>query len=103
MQYSVKLGEPEKEKTHCLILGVYEDNQLTDAAMKFDLISRGYISQILEYQDFTGRLEQTLFLINVPNIEAERILLVGCGKKAEMNEFNFQKVLSAVFSYLKNT
>ncbi|MGV8321418.1 M17 family peptidase N-terminal domain-containing protein, partial [Pseudomonas aeruginosa] len=48
-----------------------------------------------------GKVGQTLLLQSLPNLKAERVLLVGAGKERELGDRQYRKLASAVLSTLK--
>lgn len=103
MEFNVKSGNPEKQRSACIVLGVYESRRLTPQAELVDNASNGYLSQILRSGDIEGKLGQTLFLYHIPNILAERVLLVGCGKEREFAENEYRHIISTSISTLNST
>lgn len=103
MEFNVKSGTPEKQRSACIVLGVYESRRLTPQAEQVDRASNGYLSQILRSGDMEGKLGQTLFLYQVPNILTERILLIGCGKEREFSENEYQQVITTAIQTLHTT
>ncbi len=77
----------------CLVVGVYEDNQLTSAAAQLDTLSQGYLPNLLKTGDLTGKLGQSLLLHNVPNVAATRVLLLGCGKPAALSDRQYKQIV----------
>jgi len=102
MEFSVKSGNPEKQRTACLIIGVSQPRKLSRAGKQIDQLSDGQLSTIIRRGDMDGKLGQTLVLHHVPGCLADRIMLVGLGKDKDMNERNFQKVLDAVYQAQSN-
>ncbi len=92
MEFSVKNGSVEKQRTACLVVGVFEPRRLSASAEQLDNISAGYISALLRRGDIEGKVGQTLLLHHVPNIPADRILLVGCGKERELMKDNINRL-----------
>ncbi|TAM11376.1 MAG: leucyl aminopeptidase [Nevskiaceae bacterium] len=90
MQYFVKTGKPEAQRTSCLVVGVFEAHRLTDNAQALDAASDGLLSRLLQRGDLTGKPKQTLMLHNVPGIHAERVLLVGLGKPDEFDAARYR-------------
>ncbi|CAM5213141.1 putative cytosol aminopeptidase 2 [Alishewanella longhuensis] len=86
MEFSVKSGSPEKQRSACIVVGVYEPRRLSAVAEQLDKISEGYISNLLRRGDLEGKPGQMLLLHHVPNVLSERVLLVGCGKERELDE-----------------
>ncbi len=102
MEFNVKSGNPEKQRTACLIIGVSQPRKLSRAGRLIDKISEGFLSTIIRRGDMDGKLGQTLVLHNVPGTLSDRLLLVGCGKDKDLNETNYLKILDSVSSALEN-
>lgn len=102
MDFNIKTGQPEKQKTNCLVLAVFEAAKLPETTKKIDESSNGYISKIIKLGDITGKLGQTLVLHNVPNISADRILLVGCGKYNEFKDQSYREAILRMSVTLNN-
>jgi len=102
MEFSVKSGNPEKQRTACLIIGVSQPRKLSRAGKQIDQLSNGQLSTIIRRGDMDGKLGQTLVLHHVPGCLADRVMLVGLGKDKDMNERNFRKVLDAVYDAQSN-
>ena len=62
MEFSIKTGSSEKQRHDCVIVGVYESQQLSAAAQVLDKMSDGYIANLLKRGDLDGKLEKTLML-----------------------------------------
>ncbi len=103
MEFGVKSGTSEKQRSGCVIVGIHESGKLTESAQLLDELSEGFLSNILTKGDIKGKVGQSLLLHAVPNLLAERILLVGCGKEKELNDSEFKKILTKAISTLKNT
>ena len=81
MEFSIKQGSPEKLRSGCVVVGVFDGGKLTDAAQVLDKAAQHYISDIIARGDMTGKAASTLLLHNVPNVASERVLLLGLGKR----------------------
>jgi leucyl aminopeptidase len=103
MEFSVKSGSPEKQRSACIVVGVFEPRRLSAAAEQLDEISEGYISNLLRKGDLEGKAGQMLLLHHVPNISSERILLVGCGKERELNERHYKQIIAKTIKTLNET
>lgn len=94
MNFTLKTGPLEKQAVDCLVIGIFENNQLSPTATKIDKISQGYISKLLKKNnDFKGKIGETQVLYQVPHIAAARILLIGCGKNAALTPTAFRKII----------
>ncbi|GAC16115.1 leucyl aminopeptidase [Aliiglaciecola lipolytica] len=103
MEFSVKSGSPEKQRSACIVVGVFEPRRLTSVAEQLDEISEGYISNLLRRGDLEGKAGQMLLLHHVPNILSERVLLVGCGKERELDERQYKQIIDKTIKTLNET
>ncbi|MDO6685226.1 MULTISPECIES: leucyl aminopeptidase [unclassified Agarivorans] len=103
MEFSVKSGSPEKQRSACIVVGVYEPRRLSPVAEQLDKISDGYISALLRRGDLEGKAGQVLLLHHVPNVLSERVLLVGCGKERELNERQYRQIITKTINTLNET
>ena len=103
MEFSVKSGSPEKQRSACIVVGVYEPRRLSPVAEQLDKISEGYISNLLRRGDLEGKPGQMLLLHHVPNVLSERVLLVGCGKERELDERQYRQIISKTINTLNET
>ncbi len=103
MDFSIKSGSAEKQRTACLVIGVYEPRKLTPVGELLDKISGSYISNLLRRGDMDGKLGQMLLLQNVPNTLSDRVMLVGCGKERDLNEKNYRQITATAINKLNET
>lgn len=103
MEFSVKSGSPEKQRSACIVVGVFEPRRLSPIAEQLDKISDGYISSLLRRGDLEGKPGQMLLLHHVPNVLSERVLLVGCGKERELDERQYKQIITKTISTLNET
>ncbi|MDF0533879.1 leucyl aminopeptidase [Shewanella yunxiaonensis] len=103
MEFSVKSGSPEKQRSACIVVGVYEPRRLSGIAEQLDKISGGYISNLLRRGDLEGKTGQMLLLHHVDNVLSERILLVGCGKERELDERQYKQIIAKTINTLNET
>ena len=59
MEFSIKSGSPEKQRTACVVIGVFETRKLTLAGEMIDRVSEGYLSDILRRGDMEGKSDST--------------------------------------------
>lgn len=83
MEFSIKSAAPEKLRTDCLLVGVYEGKKLTDLAKAVDAASDKALSAVLKSGDMEGKSGSTLLLRHLSGISATRVMLVGLGKADE--------------------
>lgn len=103
MDFSIKVGTPEKQRSACVVVGVFESSKLTDSAKLLDKATDGYISNIMQQGDLEGKANTTLVLHNAPNALCKRILLVGLGKEQEFGEKAYLDAIRVAFNALNKT
>ncbi len=89
MEFSIKSGSPEKQRTGCVVVGIFENRRLTLPAELLDNASDGFISELLRRGDMNGKSGSSLLLHNVPGTSSERVLLIGLGKEKDFREKDF--------------
>ncbi|HIP52757.1 MAG TPA: leucyl aminopeptidase [Chromatiales bacterium] len=102
MEYLVKTGDPAKQRTACLILGIHAKRRMSPAAKRIDEASDGYLSRLLRRGDIEGEAGDTLLVYEVPGISAERLLLVGCGDQKAFSPTDYRKAVSAAAGVIDN-
>lgn len=103
MEFGVKSGSPEKQRSACIVVGVFEPRRLTSVAEQLDEISEGYISNLIRRGDLEGKAGQMLLLHHIPNVLSERVLLVGCGKERELDERQYKQIVAKTIKTLNET
>ncbi|MDN5848963.1 MAG: leucyl aminopeptidase [Nitrococcus sp.] len=103
MEYLVKSGSPEKQRSACVVVGVFEPRRLSQAAAQLDKASNNFLSGLVRRGDMEGRLGQNLLLTNVPDVLCERVLMIGCGREREFNDGAYRQVLAAMISRLQDS
>ena len=103
MEYAIKSGSPEKQRSACLVAGVHESRKLTPAARALDDAGDRFLSKLLRRGDMDGKIGQSLLLHNVPGILADRLLLVGCGKQADLDDRKYRKIIANSIKQVKQT
>ena len=99
MEIKLSNANPLKIKTHCLVLPVTNQKKLIGAAAEADKASGKYLSKILKQGDLADKAGATVMLHDVPEVAAQRVLLVSTGKTAVSAE-DFDKMSAAVATKL---
>jgi leucyl aminopeptidase len=102
MEFSVKSGTADKQRTGCVVAAVFEGRRLSAAAEQLDEASQGALTGILRRGDLDGRAGQVLLLHTLPNVPSERVLLVGCGKEKEFHEARYREAVARSMDALKH-
>jgi len=101
MEYTVKSGNPEKQRIGCVVIPVYASRKLSPSARIIDKTSNGYISNLVRRGEIEGDLGNTLLLHNVENTLCDRVLLVGCGKEKNVDVNTFYKINNTMVKTLQ--
>ncbi|QBF25371.1 leucyl aminopeptidase [Pseudomonas tructae] len=101
MELVVKSVAAASLKTATLVLPVTQGGKLGAIAKSIDEATGGALASVLKRGDLTGNVGQTLLLHSLPNLKAERVLLVGTGKDGELGDRSFRKVIASVLTVLK--
>ncbi|HMU99722.1 MAG TPA: leucyl aminopeptidase [Rhodocyclaceae bacterium] len=103
MEFSIKSGSPEKQRSACVVVGVFEPRKLTLPAELLDKAASGFLSDLLRRGDMEGKAGSTLLLHNVPGTLCDRVLLVGLGKEKEFREKEFAAAVRTAVKTLNET
>ena len=103
MEFSIKSGSPEKQRSASVVVGVHEPRKLSLPAELLDNAARNYISDIIRRGDMEGKLGTTLLLHNVPGTLCDRVLLVGLGKEKEFREKEYCQAVRTAVKTLNET
>ncbi len=101
MDYSIETAPLEELQCDCVIVGVYQDQQLTPSAAALDHSTRGLIGNIVRRGDLSGKNAETVLINAVPDSKIECILLVGLGENKPLSGKNYKKALLAAVNSLK--
>jgi len=103
MEFSIKSGSPEKQRTGCVVVGVFEGRKLTAPAQDIDRAARGFLTEVLRRGDLEGKAGTTLLLQSVAGVPSDRVLLVGLGKEREQGESAYRKSIDTAVKALRAT
>ena len=103
MEFSIKSGSPEKQRTGCVVVGVYEGRKLSASARDIDRAAKGFLSDVLRRGDLEGKAGTTLLLHSVDGLPSDRVLLVGLGKEREMGESAYRRAIDTAIKALRAT
>jgi leucyl aminopeptidase len=101
MDYFIETTPLDALQCDCVIIGVYQDQQLCESPTALDGNTRDLISQVVSRGDIKGKVGDTALINVVPNSQLTRILLVGLGENKPLSTKNYRKVLTAAINNLK--
>jgi len=103
MDYSLETAPLDTISCDCLILGVYQDQQLSASAKTLNESTQELLKKIMARGDITGKTGETVLINAVPSNTIARILLVGLGENQPLTTKNYRKALLAAINSLKKT
>jgi len=103
VEFSIKSGGPERIRSGCIIIGVFEPRKLSAAGASLDRASRGQLTAALKRGDMEGKAGTTLMLHQVPRVSAARVLLVGLGREREFDDGKYRSAVTKAIAALKQT
>lgn len=103
LEFSIKSGALDKQRSACVVVGVFDNRKLTGPAVTIDQASGGYLAGILRSGDMDGKAGSTLLLHKVPHILADRVLLIGLGKERDFQEKNYRDAVQTTLRTLRDT
>ncbi|MCI0655327.1 MAG: leucyl aminopeptidase [Methylococcaceae bacterium] len=103
MKYTVFTTALDQKHSDCLILGFFENRTLAPSTKKIDQLLDGLISKLLSRNKCTGKAGETVLLNYVPAGPAERIVLVGLGRKSHVSPKDYIKAIGSAIKSLKGS
>jgi len=106
MQFIAKTLDAVKHPTQCLVVAGFENAKLSPSASAINAADAKQLETLLKREQFTGKVGQSLLLLNPQGIAAERLLVIGFGsqdKQGNISADNVRKALQKVADSLKPT
>jgi len=96
MDFTVKTGDPAKQRTGCLVVGLFSARHWSATGQVLDKATHGQLGELLKRGDITGERGATT-LIHAPQgrLQADRLLVVGCGDRKDFDSRAFVQVAAA--------
>ena len=103
MKYFTTASAASRRAASCIIAGIYERGKLGEAAADIDEASNGLIRRHIKAGDLTGQLGSTRLLTSTDGIKAQRVLVVGLGKRSAFGLTQFRQAVAAAIGALKGS
>ena len=94
MQFPVKAGPPTTLKTTCAIVPLFEDEPLAGATKQLDQACGGIIRRMVKSGEASAKSGRAR-MAHARRGPAERLLLVGCGKRGQFGQKQLATALAA--------
>jgi len=102
LEFKLIKGDPLRLKCNVLVVGKFEEESITRAVKKVDDALRGAITQLSDEENFKSDLGKTLNINTLGKLGADRVIVVGLGKKSEFAPNNLKKVGIAISKNVKS-
>jgi leucyl aminopeptidase len=96
MEFTVKAGDPSKQRTGCLVIGLFTPRRLSAAGEALDKATHGQLATLIKQGDIDAKCGATTLIHHLQGqVQGERILVVGCGAKKEFDSRAFLNATEA--------
>jgi len=95
MQIRLEQTPWQSVQTDWLIIGVLNTELTSQQEQDVDQVLGGLIQRLRKRRDITGEEAELQVLLEVPAVQAERVLLVGLGSPAELSVAGLESALTA--------
>lgn len=104
MQFSTTQESAIDLTASCIVVSINDKGQLSQAAKDINEVSQQYLTDVFNSGDFNGKTGESLLLIKVPGIVAQRLILVGSGDTSkEINPKNYIKIAGSAATAIKKS
>ena len=103
MDFEIVNGPVETQETECIVVGIEAEGKLAPSAAALDTAASGYLKELIDSGDLSGKAGEQQMLYRVPGIKASRVLVVGLGKSDERKDRHYRKLVTALASALKKS
>jgi leucyl aminopeptidase len=91
LKFSTKHVQPGRSASGCAVVGVFESRTLSAPARELDRASGGALAAALKRGDMDGKSGTALTLHDVPEVAAERVVLVGLGRESDFGARQYRE------------
>ncbi|MCM2359459.1 MAG: leucyl aminopeptidase [Geobacteraceae bacterium] len=101
MEIKVNVGDPLKEPSPTLVVGCFEQEPAAPLVGELDQALGGCLSALYREGEFTGKLNKSALLHTLGRAAAERLLLVGLGKRGELSRERLRQAAGTAMQALR--
>jgi len=103
MQFHLKFGDPLKFSCQALIVGCFEDDLSEPLFKRVDHSLGGYLESLYRQHEFSGKQNKTRIIPTLGKLSAERIVVVGLGKKKELSTERIRQAAGTAIQAMRDT
>ncbi|NOQ17526.1 MAG: leucyl aminopeptidase [Methyloprofundus sp.] len=101
MDYLLATTPLDALETECLIVAVFENQQLSPAAQALNALTDGLIADMQERGDIKGQVADSLLINYLPHSPIKRALLIGLGDADKLTAKDYRKAVASAANTLK--
>ena len=98
----IAFAEPATPKSGTVVVGVLEDRKLSPTAATLDEQTGGALKRAIEASRFNGRKDEVLGVLAPAQLALGRVLLVGLGKAAGLDEAAMQRLGGQIVAHVNS-
>jgi leucyl aminopeptidase len=103
MNFSTTSRDILQIKSDCILTFYHQDQPLSPTLERLNRATENQIQQLIDRSDFQGEKGETAWIHNPAGVKAQRILLIGMGKKTTPSDHELNKAIAAATSALKKS
>ncbi len=103
MDYLLATPPLDALETECLIVAVFENQQLSPAAQVLNALTDGLIAEMLARGDMQAKVADSLLINYLPCASIKRALLIGLGQADSITPKDYRKAVMSAATALKAT
>ena len=96
LEFALRREHPAEIDVDCVVVGLFDDRQLSESAAAIDGRSSGRLMKLVESGDISGKAGRSAMLLGVEGVRAPRVLVVGLGPQARFDTAAFVKAAGEV-------
>lgn len=97
----ISFANPSKPKSGTVVVGVLDGRKLSPSAKALDKSTKGAIAKAMKASSFKGAKNHSLTIMTPAGTRLERILCIGMGKAASLDERAFETIGGRIYASLK--
>jgi leucyl aminopeptidase len=101
MDYSIETSDIETLSSDCIIIGVYQDQQLICSGQKLSDAVQQLVEKLFSRGDLTGKAGESLMVNIIPGSKINRLLIVGFGENKPTTAKNYRKAVASAVAGIK--
>ena len=102
MEIKIRTEKPEAISTDALVTYVFDgDDRISGVLSNLDQLTKGKIAPLAKSGEITGKALEMVLLHYPEGIAAQRLLLVGAGKRDKTSLADLRRVAGSALRYLK--